>query len=96
MSLRANVFLLVFVCIAAIMFVGMLAFIEGHNSAVDVTISNTTTAYYSLQSDANQSINKTMQYGEVFANANSPFPLLIGLFALITGLFAFALVVKKR
>ena len=30
MSLRANVFLLVFVCIAAIMFVGMLAFIEGH------------------------------------------------------------------
>jgi len=96
MSLAGKAFLFVFVCVAAIMFIGMLAYIEGHNGAVDVTISNTTAAYYDMQSDANQSINKTMQYGEVFVNANSPMPLLVGLFVLIAGLMTFVLVVKKR
>ena len=96
MSLAGKAFLFVFVCVAAVMFVGMLAFIEGHNSAVDVTISNTTAAYYDMQSDANQSINQTMQYGETFVNANSPFPLLIALFVLIAGLMTFLVVVKKR
>ena len=96
MSLSAKVFLLVFVCIAAVMFVGMLAFIEGHNKAVDVTISNTTSAYYNLQSDANQSINSTMQYGRTFATANSPFPFLIALFVIFGALMTFVLVVKRR
>ena len=96
MSLRANVFLLVFVCVAAIMFVGMLAFIEGHNSAVDVTISNTSSAYYNIQSEANQSINKTMQYGLTSATANSQFPLFMSVCVLAGGIMLFILVAKKR
>ena len=96
MSLSGKVFLLVFVCVAAVMFVGMLAYVEGHNKAVEVTISNTSSAYYDLQSDANQSINQTMKYGGALATANSPFPLLIALFVMFTGIMVFLVAVKRR
>ena len=96
MSLSAKVFLVIFVCVAAVMFVGMLAYIEGHNSAATVTISNVSSAYYDTQSVANQSINQSMTYGQTFVKANVPFPMLIALFALFAGITAFILVAKKR
>ena len=96
MGFSANVFVLVFVFIAAVSFVGFIAYVTGHSSAVDVTISNTTSAYYGLQSQANQSINQSLTYAKAVTNVASPMPLFASILVLFGGLCVFLVVVKRR
>jgi hypothetical protein len=96
MGFSANVFVLIFVFIAAVSFVGFIAYVTGHSSAVDVTISNTTTAYYGAQSQVNQSINQSLSYATAVTNIDSPMPLFAAILVLFGGLCAFLVVVKRR
>lgn len=95
MGFSGNVFVLIFVFIAAVSFVGFIAYVTGHSSAVDVTISNTTTAYYGLQSQANQSINQSLTYAKAVTNVASPMPLFASILVLFGGLCVFLVVVKR-
>jgi hypothetical protein len=96
MSFSANVFVLIFVFVAAVSFVGFVAYITGHSNAVDVTISNTTAAYHDAQSQVNQSINQSLSYGKAVTSVVSPMPLFAAILVLFGGLCVFLVVVKRH
>lgn len=96
MSMAGKVFLMVFFLIAAVSFVGFVAYVESHNGAANVTISTVQNTYYNTSNQVNQSINQSLGYASTMTKANEPFPLLIIIFTVLAGLFVFLVVVKKR
>jgi hypothetical protein len=95
MSLAGRVFIFIFAAVACVAFVGMVAYMNSHNNAVDTTINTTTEAYYSMQASANQSMNQTLLYGDVFILSNPPVVMLIAICTMVCAVFIFATVSKR-
>lgn len=96
MSFSGKIFVLIFVLIACVSFVGFASYIQMHNGAKDVSISNTSTAYYDINSVANQSINQTIGYAYATTSTNTWLPMFIAICFVLSAIFIFVLVVKKR
>lgn len=94
-NIAGSVFILVFVMIAAVAFVGFAAYLQGHSSAANVTISTVQESYMNASSGVNQSINQTIQYGVATTKAGSAIPLFFAIIVLGGVLYLFMLVVKK-
>lgn len=93
--IAGSVFILVFVMIAAVAFVGFAAYLQGHSSAANVSISTVQDSYMNATSDVNQSINQTVQYGVATTKAGSVAPLFFAIIVLGGALYLFLLVVKR-
>ena len=96
MSFSGKIFVLVFALIACVSFVGFVSYIQVNNHAAEVTIQNTTTAYYNIQSLANQSINQSVGYALATTSTNTWFPFFIAICFVLSAIFVFLLVAKKR
>lgn len=96
MSVLAKVVMFIFVAIAVAGFVVVVAMINQNNSAVDATISNSTSAYYDASQQVNQSMNQTLQYGKVATAGLMPIPTLMMIFAIGGACLLFLTVVNKR
>ena len=93
-NVAGKMFMLVFLIVAVVGFVGVVALMERASAPVDATIQNTTQAYYDASQYVNQSINQTMHYAGVGIQFNSALPLFMAICVLACGLFVFLLVVK--
>jgi hypothetical protein len=93
--IAGSVFILVFVMIAAVAFVGFAAYLQGHSSAANVTISNVQDSYMNSASDVNKSINQTILYGTTTTSMGSAIPLFLAIIVLGGGLYLFLLAGKK-
>ena len=93
--IAGSVFILVFVMIAAVMFVGFAAYLQGHASAANVTISTVQDSYMNISSDVNKSVNQTIQYGVATTKAGSASPLFLAIIVLGGGLYLLVLAGKK-
>jgi hypothetical protein len=95
-TVAGKVFLLFFVVISIVAFVGVAAFIEMHNSPVDATINSSMDSYYNTSQAVNQTMNSTLHYAQVATQANSSFPMLIMICVICSALFLFLLAGKRR
>jgi hypothetical protein len=94
-NISGGVFVLVFVMIAAVAFVGFAAYLQGHSSAANVTISTVQGSYMDAASDVNQSINQTIQYGVTTTKMGAAIPLFLAIIVLGGALYLFMLAGKK-
>jgi len=93
--IAGSVFILVFVMIAAVAFVGFAAYLQGHSSAANVTISTVQESYMNASSDVNQSVNQTVLYGTTTTKMGAGVPLFLAIIVMAGGLYLFLLAGKK-
>ena len=96
MSVSGKVFVLIFVMVSIVSFVGVVSFISTHNVPYDAVLNSSQDAYYNLSSTVNQSMNQTLRVGMMQTQFMSPIPLFIGITVMASALFILLLVVKKR
>lgn len=96
MSLAAKVFLLVFVMIGLVGFVGVVAFININHAPVDSTIASSQDAYYNTSQVINETMNQTVRIGLAQAEVQSPIPLFVAILVMGSALMLLLLAVKKR
>lgn len=93
--IAGSVFILVFVMIAAVAFVGFAAYLQGHSSAANVTISSVQDSYMNSASDVNKSVNQTVLYGVTTTKMGAGVPLFLAIIVMAGGLYLFLLAGKK-
>lgn len=93
--IAGSVFILVFVMIAAVAFVGFAAYLQGHSSASVVTISSVQDSYMNVSSDVNKSVNQTVLYGMTTTKMGAGVPLFLAIIVMAGGIYLFILAGKK-
>jgi hypothetical protein len=94
-NISGSVFILVFVMIAAVAFVGFAAYLQGHSSAANVSISTVQGSYMDASSDVNKSINQTVLYGVTTTKMGAGVPLFLAIIVMGGALYLFILAGKK-
>ena len=94
-NISGSVFILIFVMIAAVAFVGFAAYLQGQSSAANVSISTVQDSYMDSSSDVNKSINQTIRYGVTTTSMGAAVPLFLAIIVLGGALYLFILAGKK-